>query len=590
MKKCKRYSVLLAGLVFLLGGSVGTCVPAPGSGPPVIVEFTTTPTEINAGESATLLWNVTGATSVSIDQGIGNVPAAGVKEVSPATTTGYTLTAANTVGTVTRSVVITVAAPPTDSEPPIITKILVSSITETTAVITWTTDESATSQVEYGTTTAYGSSSALDVALVTSHSAALTGLEEDTTYHFVVKSKDATGNETKSEDKTFTTSSEAGTLPIIHSFEASPLSITAGSSATLSWDVSDATSVTIDPGVGTFASSGTTLVLPALTTLYTLTATNEDGSIIATIEVMVTADVTLTLHVHEGNISGSLLSGVQVTGQDGDGNIFNQTTNSSGYVTITGIPGTWSFTASKSGYQTNSWSQSITTTDTKHAYLAAESPPPTLPPGMGAFKGQVRWGDKPLIHGTVIADTKHPAVVVPPWESYSAKYKQFSIEPDNQGNYLLLVEPGDYYIGCSMPGSAYISYQTLGSDLFGVSSYQVAIGEVVTVDLLALDWSIELVSPGDTDYDTDSTITQNPPTLVWKEYDWAKYGEVGYYQVELGIYEDGYHTVMKGKTESTSYAVPNPLKAGKYKWEVRAYTKTDKEIAGCVDEFFFLAP
>ena len=88
-------------------------------------------------------------------------------------------------------------------------------------------------------------------------------------------------------------------------------------------------------------------------------------------------NVTLRMYVHEGSTSGLVLSGVQVTGQDGDGNLFNQTTNSSGYVTITGIPGTWQFTALKPGYQTNNWSQDITTTDTKHAYLE-ETPPATL--------------------------------------------------------------------------------------------------------------------------------------------------------------------------------------------------------------------
>lgn len=83
--------------------------------------------------------------------------------------------------------------------------------------------------------------------------------------------------------------------------------------------------------------------------------------------------VTLTLYVHEGSASGPIIAGAQVTGQDGAGNSFNQTTNASGYVVISGVPGTWSFTASKSGYQTNSWSQSITAEGTKHAYLLPQA-------------------------------------------------------------------------------------------------------------------------------------------------------------------------------------------------------------------------
>jgi hypothetical protein len=54
------------------------------------------------------LWNVTGATSVSIDQGIGQVAVAGTRVVSPATSTVYTISATNSAGTITRSTVTTV--------------------------------------------------------------------------------------------------------------------------------------------------------------------------------------------------------------------------------------------------------------------------------------------------------------------------------------------------------------------------------------------------------------------------------------------------------------------------------------------------
>jgi hypothetical protein len=76
--------------------------------PPVIIEFSNNPSTINSGGTSTLLWNVTGATSVSIDQGIGQVSVAGTREVSPATSTVYTISATNSTGTVTRSAVATV--------------------------------------------------------------------------------------------------------------------------------------------------------------------------------------------------------------------------------------------------------------------------------------------------------------------------------------------------------------------------------------------------------------------------------------------------------------------------------------------------
>jgi len=58
-----------------------------------------------------------------------------------------------------------------------------------------------------------------------------------------------------------------------------------------------------------------------------------------------------------------------VAGQDGAGNSFDQTVNTSGYVTVTGELGTWSLTVSKTGYDTKSWSLPITATETRHTYL-----------------------------------------------------------------------------------------------------------------------------------------------------------------------------------------------------------------------------
>ena len=92
-----------------------------------------------------------------------------------------------------------------DATPPAITNI--SAIpTPFSATITWTTDEPSTSQVEYGTTAVYGSSTTFASTLVTSHSQTLNGLLPNTTYHFHVLSRDAAGNLTSSPDRTFTTS------------------------------------------------------------------------------------------------------------------------------------------------------------------------------------------------------------------------------------------------------------------------------------------------------------------------------------------------------------------------------------------------
>jgi hypothetical protein len=85
-----------------------------------------------------------------------------------------------------------------------------------------------------------------------------------------------------------------------------------------------------------------------------------------------TKTVTLTLYVHANIANGPVISGAQVSGQEAKGKFFNLATNSSGYVTITGAAGMWSFSASGSGYHVNAWRQTISTSTTKHAFLVVK--------------------------------------------------------------------------------------------------------------------------------------------------------------------------------------------------------------------------
>lgn len=77
--------------------------------------------------------------------------------------------------------------------------------TSSSAVVSWTTDQASTSQVQYGTTTSYSSSSTPNSSLATSHSVTLTGLTAGTLYHYRVLSTNAAGSQTTSGDLNFTT-------------------------------------------------------------------------------------------------------------------------------------------------------------------------------------------------------------------------------------------------------------------------------------------------------------------------------------------------------------------------------------------------
>lgn len=80
---------------------------------PTIEAFTATPSSIEAGETSTLAWSVTGATNILIeavggDTILDTTDATGNTDVTPTTTTQYQLTASNTTGNTTATVTVTV--------------------------------------------------------------------------------------------------------------------------------------------------------------------------------------------------------------------------------------------------------------------------------------------------------------------------------------------------------------------------------------------------------------------------------------------------------------------------------------------------
>ena len=92
-----------------------------------------------------------------------------------------------------------------DTAAPVVSAVQATNVGTTGATISWTTDEPADTWVEYGTTTAYGSSTTRDPALATAHSQNLTALAPGTLYHYQVTSRDGAGNVSVSTDRVFTT-------------------------------------------------------------------------------------------------------------------------------------------------------------------------------------------------------------------------------------------------------------------------------------------------------------------------------------------------------------------------------------------------
>lgn len=113
-----------------------------------------------------------------------------------------------------------------DTTPPVISNVQASGISSTSATITWTTDDSSTSQVEYGLSSSYGMSTVEDTIVVTSHSVLVSGLSAGTTYHYRVKSTNGAGMTSYSGDYTFTTTPVVPGQPAVAVVNASSLSVT----------------------------------------------------------------------------------------------------------------------------------------------------------------------------------------------------------------------------------------------------------------------------------------------------------------------------------------------------------------------------
>jgi hypothetical protein len=162
-----------------------------------------------------------------------------------------------------------------DTTPPTISGTGTSNVTSGGATVNWTTNEASDSQVQYGTTTSYGSSSPLNSSLVTSHSIALSGLSASTAYHYRVLSRDAAGNLATSGDFTFTTAAGSDTTPPVISGTGTTNVTSSG--ASVNWMTDEASDTQVQYGTTTSYGSSTALD-PTLVTSHTATLSGLSAS------------------------------------------------------------------------------------------------------------------------------------------------------------------------------------------------------------------------------------------------------------------------------------------------------------------------
>ncbi len=162
----------------------------------------------------------------------------------------------------------------TDSTAPTITVLTGTANSDGAATIAWTTNEAATSRVDYGTASGSLTLSVNNPALLTSHSVKLTGLTGSTKYYYRAISADASLNTTTSPNPpttaaSFTTVANAtpvanaaaapqmGTSPLLVKFSGATSTDANNDSLTFAWAFGDGGSATGRVVQHTYAGVGT---------------------------------------------------------------------------------------------------------------------------------------------------------------------------------------------------------------------------------------------------------------------------------------------------------------------------------------------
>jgi phosphatidylinositol-3-phosphatase len=249
-------------------------------------------------------------------------------------------------------------------------------------------------------------------------------------------------------------------------FTAQPTTINSGSSTTLSWNASNATSVTI-AGVGTFAATGSVSVKPTATTTYSATASGPDGNKKTSIVVNVvpvsggTSVPTITLSAQPGTVI------------NWDPATLSWTSTNATSVTIAGV-GT--FGASGSTTVTPSATTTYAATATGSVGAANATATVTVQPGVPQFGHVFLLLEENHSYSEVIGSSSMPYLNSLA-QQYGLATQYFADTHPSIGNYFMLttgqiITNDDYYTGTVSDDnfvrhfiSAGISWKSYAEDL-----------------------------------------------------------------------------------------------------------------------------
>ncbi len=258
------------------GGSATASVQVTVSQPPLppnppTLTFTANPTSIVRGQSSSLSWSSSLATSCIAGEGWGGIKStSGTQSVSPTETTTYDLVCSGAGGSIPRSVTVTVTEP--TPAPTLTFTATPSSITQGgSSTLDWSSGNASSCTASGGWS---GSKSLSNTQSVSP--------TQTTTY--TLRCDGPSGSITRSATVTVT----SAPAPIIVFFVADPEVIIRGQSSTLRWDTDNVTSCTASGGwSGSKSLSSTQSVSPTQDTSYNLSCTGTGGTVNLAVSVEV---------------------------------------------------------------------------------------------------------------------------------------------------------------------------------------------------------------------------------------------------------------------------------------------------------------
>jgi len=227
---------------------------------PRIETFDVSPAEINAGEQVTVSWTTADATSVRITQ-LGTVPRSGSRQLQPQASGEYKIEAKNSAGqsvTAERTVAVRAQLPVIESFDALPDTISAGQ----RAGLAW--------RVRGSSSVTLLDRSGRKSQQVSAEDEMQVSPAATTTYMLIAYNAD------RARVGKQVTVNVTTPQPRITAFTTNAVSITAGGTATISWQTENASTVELS-GVGGIAGSGSTQVTPATRTTYVLIARNQGG-------------------------------------------------------------------------------------------------------------------------------------------------------------------------------------------------------------------------------------------------------------------------------------------------------------------------